>query len=169
MISDQLIDWSDVRESERVLFAKEAASARFPTLTVRSRTSWLSHRAIQTLRETGLPLCKWTRTRTEVLPIDQSIGSSTRDALRSSKLPGPSRALPGRLLEGSRNPERDYEHQPRALEATGTFLERLYVIYGRHVGCGDDRFQRSRGFARKHARRRAAGRELRKREAGGVA
>jgi len=169
MISDQLNNWSDEREPNHILFTKEAPPARFPALTVRSRTSWLSHRAIQTLRKTGLPLFQWTRTRTEVLPIDQSIGCSTRDALCSSKLPGPSRALPKRLLEGSRNPEGDDEHQPRALEAARTFLERLYVIYGRHVGCGDDRLRRSRSFTRKHARRCVAGRELREREAGGVA
>lgn len=167
MISDQLYNWSDAGEAKRIFFTKEAPSTRPPTLSVRSCTSWLAHRTIQTLRKTGLPLCKWTRTRTEVLPIDQSIGSSTRDALCSPKLPGTSRALPGRLWEGSRNSERDYEHQPRALEAAGAFLARRYAVYG-GVRSGDHRLWRSRGFAGKHARRGVAGRQCREREAGGV-
>lgn len=168
VVSDQLNNWSDDREPERILFTKETPPARFPTLTVRSRTSWLSHRALQTLRKTGLPLCKWTRTWTEVLPIDQSIGISTRDALCSAKLPGTSRALPGRLLEGSRNSEGDDEHQPGALEAARAFLEREYSVYARHVRCGGHRLGRSRGSTGKHARGRVAGRERRGPEAGGV-
>lgn len=168
MVSDQLYDWSDIQEQERVLLAKEAPSARWPTVTVRSRTSWLSHRAIQTLRQTWLPLCEWTRTRTQVLPVDQSIRSSTRDALCSTKLAGASRALPDRLSEGSRNPGRDCEHQPRALEAAGAFLERRFESYGRHAcWCDERRLWRSRSLAGEHARRRVAGREDRERESGG--
>lgn len=167
MISDQLHDWSDTREQERVLLAKEAPSARWSTVTVRSGTSWLSHRAIQTLRKTWLSLCKWTRTRTEVLPIDQSIRSSTRDALCSAELAGASRALPERVSERSRNPERDSEHQPRAPEAARAFLERRFESYARHTCCDERRSWRSRSFASEHARRRVAGRECRERKSGG--
>jgi len=167
VISDQLYDWSDIPEQERLLLAKEAPSARWSTATVRSRTSWLSHRAIQTLRKTWLPLCKWTWTRTEVLPIDQSIRSSTRDALCSTELAGASRALPERVSEGSRNPRRDGEHQPRALETAGAFLERRFESHGRHACCDERRLWRSRSLVGKHARRRVAERECRERESGG--
>jgi len=156
MISDQLYDWSDSQEQERVLLAKEAPSARWATVTVRSRASWLSHRAIQTLRKAWLSLCKWTRTRTEVLPIDQSIRSSTRDALCSTKLAGASRAVLARVSKGSRNPERDSEYQPRALEAARAFLERRFESHARHACCDERRLWRSRSLASEHARRRAA-------------
>lgn len=167
MVSDQSHDWSDLREQKRFLSAKEAPSARWPTVTVRSPTSRLSHRAIQTLRKTWLPLCKWTRTRTEVLPVDQSSRSSTRDALCSTRLAGASRALSERVSKGSRNPRRDSEHQPRALEAARAFLERRFESHGRHACCDERRLWRSRSLARKHARRRVAGREYRERKSGG--
>jgi len=168
MVSDQLVNWSDNGEPERILFTKEAPPTRPPTLTIRSRASRLPHRALQTLRKTRVPLCKWTGTRAEVLPIDQSIGSATRDALCSSELSRTSRTLRGQLLGGSANPERDCEHQPRALEASGPFLERLYAVYGSHVGCGHHRLRRSRGLACKHAPMLVAGRECFDRWAGGV-
>jgi len=166
VISDQLNNWSDAREQERPLFAKEAPPTRFATVTVRSRTSRLSHRAIQTLREAGLSLRKRTRTRAKVLPIHQSIGSSTRDALRSPKLRGPSQKLPERLWESSRNPKRDNEYQPGAVEEARAFLERKYAAYGSHVR-NDSRLRRSRDFACEHARGRVARGEHRERESGG--
>jgi len=169
MISDQLNNWSDEQKQERILSAKETPPAPFPIVTVRRRSPWLSHRAIQTLRKTGLPLCRWTWARAEVLPLDQSIGSSTRDALCSTEFTGASGALCERLPESSRNPKRDNEHQPRALEAARAFLERRHVAYERHA-CGDaHRLWRSRGFASKHARVGVAERDYRERESGGVA
>jgi hypothetical protein len=168
MLSDQLYYWSDVREQERILLAKEAPTTRFTSYTVRSRTPWLSHREIQTLRKTGLPLFTWTRTWTKVLSVDQSIGNTTRDALRSPTLSGESPALPGRLSETTGDPERDNEYQPRALETARAFLERRHVAYGRHARCNDHRLRRGRGFAGKHARGGVAERQRRECESGGA-
>ena len=168
MISDQLSNWSDAREQERVLLETEASPACSAALAVQRHTPRLSHRAIQALRKAWLPLCKWTWARTEVLPIDQPTGSSTPDALCSTELGGSSRALSGRLSESPRDPGRNHEHQPRALEATRAFLGRSDAAYGRHDCCADHRLWRGRGLAGKHARGCLAGRERREREAGGA-
>lgn len=166
MVSDQLYNWSD-EEQDRILSAKETSPARCPGGTARSRTPWLSHRAVQTVRKTGLPLCKRTRTRPEVLPVDQPIRSTTRDALCPTRLAGASRAVPERLSEGSRDSERDHEHQPRALEAARALLERGPAAYGRRARCNEHRLWRNSRSTSQHARGRVARRE-REHESGGV-
>lgn len=167
MVSDQLDDWSD-KEQESRRVAKKTSPARPSAVAARSCTPWLSYRAIQAMRKARLPLCEWPRTRPEVLPVDQSFRSSTRDALCPTKLSGTSRAVPERLSEGSRDPERDNEHQPRALEATGALVERRHAAYGRRARCNGHRLWRSGRAAGQHARGGVARTEYCEHESGGV-
>ena len=152
MLSDQLIDWSDNEETKRCLAAEETATTRSPTDPTRDRSSWLTYRALQTLRETRMPVRRWSRPRSKVLLIDQSIGSSSTDALCPSELSQTGGELPGSLSEDSTKPERDCEHQPRAFKASRDIVERLHARSGSGFGHGHDQGQRRCHTARQYAR-----------------
>jgi len=152
MLSDQLIDWSDNEETKRRLAAEEAPTTRPATHPTRNRSSWLTYRTLQTLWETRMPLRRWCRPRSKVLLIDQSIGSSSTDALCSSQLSQTSGELPGSLSEGSTNPERDCEHQPRAFKASRDIVERVHARSGSGFGHSHDQGQRRCHTARQYAR-----------------
>lgn len=152
MLSDQLIDWSDHEETKRRLAAEETETTRPPADPTRNRSSWLTYRALQTLWKTRMPLCSWSRPRSQVLLIDQSIGSSSTDALCPSELSQTGGELPGSLSEDSTNPERDCEHQPRAFEASRDIVERPHARSGSGFGHGHDQGQRRCHTARQYAR-----------------
>lgn len=159
IVSDQLNNWSDNEETKRCLFAKKTPTTRPPTHPIRNRSSWLTHRTLQTLRETRMPLCTGPRPRSKALPIDQSIGSSTTDALCSSELSRTGGELPGSLSEDSTNPERDCEHQPRAFEASRAVLEQSHAGSGSgsSTSHGQDQLRRSGPIVRQYARGVIAG------------
>jgi hypothetical protein len=152
MISDQLLDWSDYEKTKRRLTAKKTPTTRPATHPTRNRSSWIPYRALQTLWETRMPLCRGPRPRPKVLPLDQSIGSSTADALCSTELSRTGGELPGALSEDSTNPERDCEHQPRAFEASRAIVERPHARSGSGCSHGYDRSQRRGHIARQYAR-----------------
>jgi len=152
MLSDQLLDWSDREEAKRRLTAKKTPTTRPATHPTRNRSPWFTYRTLQTLWETRMPLRRWSRPRSKVLLIDQSIGGSSTDALCSSELSQKSGELPGSLSEGSTNPERDCEHKPRAFEASRTIVERPHGRSGSGFNHGHDRGQRRCHIARQYAR-----------------
>lgn len=152
MLSDQLIDWSDNEETKRCLIAEKAPTTRPATHPTRNRSSWLTYRTLQTLWETRMPLRRGSRPRSKVLLIDQSIGSSSTDALRPSELSQTGGELPGSLSKDSTNPERDCEHQPRAFKASRDIVERVHARSGSGFGHGHDQGQRRRHTARQYAR-----------------
>jgi hypothetical protein len=152
MVSDQLLDWSEHEETKRCLTAKKTPTTRPATHPTRNCSSWVTYRTLQALRETRVPLRRGPRPRSKVLPIDQSIGSSTTDALCPSELLRTGGELPGALSEGSANPERDCEHQPRAFEASRTTVERPHARSGSGFGHSHDRGQRRGRIARQYAR-----------------
>ncbi len=159
VVSDQLKDWSDSEETERRLTAKKTPTTRPATHATRNRSSWLTYRTLQTLWETRMPLRRWSRPRSKVLLIDQSIGSSSTDALCSSELSQTGGELPGSLSEDSTNPERDCEHQPRAFEASRAVLEQSHAGSGSgsSTSHGHDQLRRSGPIVRQYARGVIAG------------
>jgi hypothetical protein len=167
MISDHLLDWSDHEKTKRCLTAKKTPTTHPATHPTWNRSSWLTYRTLQTLWKTRMPLRRWFRPRSKVLLIDQSIGSSTTDALCSSELSQTGGELPGSLSEGSTNPERDCEHQPRAFEASRTIVERPHASGSGSIH-GHDRAQRRRHIARQYARGDNAGADGSNSYAGGV-
>ena len=153
MVSDQLLDWSANAEAKHLFIAKKTSTTRRSTHSTGQHSSRLPHRTLQTLRKTRMPLCTGPGPRSEVLPIDQSVGSSTADALRASELSPTGGELPGSVSEDSPNLERDCEHQPRAFEASRTILKRLHGRSGSGFRHGQDRPQRSGPIGGQHARR----------------
>ena len=168
MLSDQLLDWSDIAKTRRLLIAKKTSTTRRSTHPTGKRSSRLTHRTLQTLRKTRMPLCTGPGPRSKVLPIDQSIGSSTADALCSSELSRTGRGLPASVSEDSTDPERNYEHQPRAFEASRTILKRLHGRSGSGFRHGHDRVERSGPIACQYARCVVAGADGSNSYTGGV-
>ena len=74
--SDQSYTWSDgnTKTIDRRL-AQTPSSAAAPTATARCHPAWLSHRALQTLRQARMQVCRWPRSWSQVLSF--------------GKLPGP--------------------------------------------------------------------------------
>ena len=168
VVSDQLKDWSDSEETKRGLTAKKTPTTRPATHPTRNRSSWLTYRTLQTLWETRMPLRRWSRPRSKVLLIDQSIGSSSTDALCSSELSQTGGELPGSLSEDSTNLERDCEHQPRASKASRAIVERSHARSGSGSSHGHDRGQRRCPTARQYARGVNAGADGSNSSTGGV-
>jgi hypothetical protein len=168
MVSDQLLDWSEYEKTKRRLTAKKTPTTRPATHPTRNRSSWLTYRTLQTLWKTRVPLCRRSRPRSKVLPIDQSIGSSTPDALCSSELSRTGGELPGALSEDSTNPERDCEHQPRAFKASRVIVERPHARSGSGSSHRHDRTQRRCPIARQYARGVIAGADGSNSSTGGV-
>ena len=168
IVSDQLVDWSDIAETKRFLIAKKTSTTRPSTHPIRKGASRLTHRTLQTLRKTRMPLCTGPRPRSQVLPIDQSIGNPTADALCSSALSRAGRELPGSVSEDSTDSERDCEHQPRAFEASRAILKRLPGRSGSGFNHGHDRFERSGHLAHQYARGVMAGADGSNSYTGGV-
>jgi hypothetical protein len=168
MVSDQLLDWSEYEKAKHSLTAKKTPATRPATHSTRNRSSWLTYRTLQTLWKTRMPLRRGPRTRSKVLLIDQSVGSSTTDALCSSELLRTGGELPGSLSENSTNPERDREHQPRAFEASRAIVEQSHARSGSGSGHGHDRGQRRCHIARQYARGVNAGADRPSSYTGGV-
>jgi len=168
IVSDQLLDWSDNAEAKRLLVAKKTAATRPSAHPIRTRASRLTHRTLQTLRKTRMPLCTGPRPRSKVLSFDQPIGNPTADALCSSALSRTGRELPGSLSEDSTDLKRDCEHQRRAFATSRAILERLPGRSGSGFSHDHDRLERSGPIARQYARRVVAGADGSNSDKGGV-
>ena len=123
-MSDQLLQWSD--EFEKRLFA---GSARAPSAIARRSAandegpSWLSNRAVQALRPSRLPLCRWSRAWPEALLVRQYCRATASDGLRTERRDWGGQRIPRQLQSGARRPERDLRDQRRTAAPTrGTGL-----------------------------------------------
>jgi len=112
LLSDHVYDWSarsirELRKRRRALLRKlprlECGAAR------------LADRALQALWQAGVQMCRWSRSRPEVLPVGEFSWSADglRAAGKSGSDPRARRQLP-RSTRGARGGLRD---QPRAVTA----------------------------------------------------
>jgi hypothetical protein len=120
--SDQLYNWS---ANER-LYCRFASSA--PSLGQKtgpaptSGPSWLSHRALQALRQSRLQMSARSGTRTQVLFIGQPSRQPTRDGLRPRTIPPPSLRLLAELPESPPGAGADLQHQPPVVTTSSEVL-----------------------------------------------
>ena len=112
--SDQLYMWSVINGRAnhfRAQATSQAIAAQAPAPG--RRASWLPDRALQTLRQSELQVRRWSRPRSQVLPLGKLPGPLTADGLRP---PGRVRAgqrTHGQPRPGAGNFGGDFRDQPR--------------------------------------------------------
>ena len=85
LVSDQLINWSDTYERKEILFTalEKAQYPARPSIHLGLPSpAWVTHRALQAVRETRVQVCKRPRARPQVLSFGQSFQNPPRDGLR---------------------------------------------------------------------------------------
>src|ERR1017187_7553824 len=118
LLSDHVYDWSARSIKQSIVgVAQAAAGVAAQTSAVGCGAARLADRALQTLRQAGLQMCRRSRPRPEVLPVGELSRRATADGLRaagkSGRHPGASR----QLLPGTHGPRGGLRDQPRAFTA----------------------------------------------------
>ncbi len=160
LLSDHVYDWSGKYLEQIVVCVAQAPSGvAAQASAVGCRASRLADRALQTLRQAGMQMCRRSRSRPEVLPVRELSGRATADGLRatgkSGSHPRASRKLP-RGTHGAREGLRD---QSRAFTAPRGALRAGGERNAPAAHRTDRRLRRCpapRQHARGMARRRAA-------------
>lgn len=116
IVADHVYNWSDTYERTLGLCpASKAQSTASEVASTGGRSSGLADHTLQTMRQVRMPLCRWARSRPEVLPFSQPTGSTTADGLRATGRSGDRRGVLGQLSLGARPLGADQQHQPRAV------------------------------------------------------
>src|SRR3989304_5781395 len=84
VISDQLVNWSDHADSTDGRIAQTPHAAVAPPPAAESDPAWLADRALQTLRQTGLPLRHGARAWPQVLSVGELPRRATADGVRAA-------------------------------------------------------------------------------------
>lgn len=128
VISDQYDYWSDSVSQSIDPISPEPATSSCTTAAAAARHhSRFADRALQTLRKTRLQMRPGTGPRAQVLPLDQSSRSHTRDGLCPSRRPRNRRAVPGEFSPRPRYPGSNLLYQPRVVASQGALVEKLDV------------------------------------------
>jgi len=125
--SDQLYTWSDenAKTIDRCL-AQTPSNAAAPTATARCHPAWLSHRALQTLWQAGMQVCRWSRSWSQVLSFGELPGPAAADGLCATGTLRADLRVPGQLPASSRAFRTDLRDQPRTVTPPRGALEILY-------------------------------------------
>ena len=147
--------------TKRTLFCLPQAQAQFAfeeVATFEKSPPRFTDSAIQTLRETGVQMCRRTGTRTEVLSFGQFAWGEAQAGIYPQAIQGTGRDISGQFSFVARDRRRDLQHQSRVTAPQRTFVRRNLVHLeliccpicrhqsGRHIGC-----QHARNLA--HAKR----------------
>ena len=112
--SDQYDHWSDrFAEAINPIPSQPTPGPPAPAAAAQLRAPRIFDRAIQALRQARLQVRPGTRTRTQVLPVDQSIGRPSRDGLCPTRFARDCRSILRELPFGSRDLASYLQHQPR--------------------------------------------------------
>ena len=112
--SDQLYTWSDgnTKTIDRWL-AQTPSSAAAPTAAARCHLAWLSHRALQTLWQTGMQVCRRPRSWSQILSFGKLPGPATANGLCATGVLRADQRVPGQLPASARAFRTDLRDQPR--------------------------------------------------------
>ena len=160
LYSDQLFTWSDnnaryliVRIAQTACKAAQA-NARFGHLI-----AWFTHRALQTLRQTWLQMCRRSGTWSQVLLVGELPRLPAPNGLRAAGRSARCRRAPGKLPSCPRYHRRDLRDQPRTFTpsrgvlrtpgepASSAAHQRHRFATGRRTHC-----QHARGLAYRRVR-----------------
>jgi len=126
LLSDQLITWSDFNERAFYKSAQTQAQATAAqTAPAGCGAARLPDRTLQTLRQTRLQVCQWSRAWSKVLFVGQPNRCTPGDGLRSPVHAGSGNAVPCQLPHHPRHTRSTLCNQPgvdaptRAVLGTG--------------------------------------------------
>lgn len=116
LISDQLLTWSETNGRNILRSAAQTSATAIVAIAVIAVTAvaWLAHRAFQTMRQTELQMCGWSRPRPQALPVGESSRAASPDGLRAASERRRNHDGPGELPPGSRDSRRNFRDQSRA-------------------------------------------------------
>src|ERR1700756_4856784 len=94
--SDQFVTWSVCLDRQaHPCFARAPREAAQATSILAQPSARLAHRALQTLRQSRLPLCTGSWSRPQVLPLGELPAAAAANGLRASGALRASQRLPG--------------------------------------------------------------------------
>lgn len=113
LLSDQLSTWSVCLDRQaHCCFARAPREAAQATSTPAQDSARLAHRALQTLRQSRLPLCTGSWSWPQVLPVRELPPEAAANGLRSAGALRASQRLTVGLSARARDPGRDLRDQP---------------------------------------------------------
>lgn len=157
--SDQFYRWSDLCARENLFRFTKAPSSSFTAIAPTHKDSpWLAYRAVQTLWQARLQVCRGSGPRSQVLPVDQLSGLATSHGLCAARVLRAGQRIPGQLSTNPRDLRGNLRDQPPTFAASRGALRsrdgRRTFCVPRTVGNGN--WCRSSGqYARSLAGRRS--------------
>jgi len=157
--SDQLYTWSDNCARENLFrFAKTPTISSATAAPTHRDPPWLAHRALQTVWQARLQVCRRSGARSQVLPVGKLSRFSTSHGLCAARVLRSDHRVPCQLPANPRDLRGNLRDQPRTIAAARGALRscdgRRTISVPRPVGNGSRR--RSSGqYARSLAGRRS--------------
>ena len=113
LVSDQLYTWSD-EYTKRILCraAKTPQRSCAPTSPFEIDPAWLPNRALQTLRQAGMQVCRWARAWPEVLSVGKLSRPAATNGLRAAGCLRPNSGVSRQLSPKPRDSGNDLRDQP---------------------------------------------------------
>src|SRR3989442_9792676 len=113
VVSDQLVNWSDRADHTDRRLAPTPHRAGAPTPAAEGNPAGLADRALQTLRQTGVPLRQGARAWPQVLSVGELSRRATADGVRAAGVSRADYRVRGQLPAGPRDPRADLRDQSR--------------------------------------------------------
>ncbi len=159
--SDQLYTWSDHNaERTHCRIAKTPQRSSASTAPAQSHPTRLPHRALQTMWQAGMQMCRWPRSWPQVLSFGELPGLASANGLRASGGVRSDSRVHRQLPPSPRDLREDLRDQPRTVAPSRGALkgccERSALCPSRTDRCGIG-WRASRQYARSLARWRSKG------------
>ena len=123
--SDQLYKWSDIYETKVYsYFASKEKDTFTKASAPRSHFARLFNRALQTLRQAWMQVCRWPRPWSKVLPVGKQTRQQTTDGLYSTRFKAKGRRILSKLSKDKDHFRRALRNQSRAFTPKGEVLAR---------------------------------------------
>ena len=125
--SDQLHTWSD--GSTKTIdgcLAQTPSNAAAPTASARCHSAWLSHRALQTLWQARMQVCRRSRSWSQVLSFGELPRPAAADGLCATGALRANLRVPGQLPANSRAFGTYLRDQPRTVTPPRGAVKSLY-------------------------------------------
>lgn len=137
-VAEQLYKCTDkhARIAAQTVFCRSASITQptaAPGAAARSFAPRFPHRALHTLRQAGLQMRSWPRSRPQVLPLRQSLPTAPANRLLASGLLSPRRRCSYQLSPLAPDFGRDLRHQSRAVSPSRGTLRNLHESGFRNV------------------------------------
>src|SRR5215472_4373537 len=116
LASDQLLAWSDENiEADHDRIAKASSSAPAPIAPAPSCPPWFPHRALQTLWQARMQVCRRPRSWPQVLSLGELSRPAPTNGLRPARVLRAGERVPDQLPSRPPDLRGDVRDQPRAL------------------------------------------------------